>query len=91
MIRLLRRHQEEQARERGAAGADGQDKGYLFASPTGEPSSPNTGYHGGIQSVAAMPMAHHALPSIYAGTACQTSPRTATASRGSRLIYATSW
>ncbi len=36
---------EEQDRERVDAGADWEDKGYVFTSPTGEPLSPNTDYH----------------------------------------------
>ncbi|GAA3301071.1 hypothetical protein GCM10020295_43410 [Streptomyces cinereospinus] len=45
LIKLLRQHQEEQERERIAAGADWEGKGYVFASPTGGPLSPNTDYH----------------------------------------------
>jgi integrase len=45
LIKLLRQHQEEQVRERAAAGSDWEDKGYVFASPTGGPLSPNTDYH----------------------------------------------
>ncbi|MFF3911332.1 tyrosine-type recombinase/integrase [Streptomyces sp. NPDC001848] len=45
LIKLLRKHQEEQNRERAEAGADWEDKGYVFASPTGGPLSPNTDYH----------------------------------------------
>jgi integrase len=45
LIKLLRQHQEEQERERIAAGAEWEAKGYVFASPTGGPLSPNTGHH----------------------------------------------
>ncbi|MET7762344.1 tyrosine-type recombinase/integrase [Streptomyces sp. NPDC005393] len=45
LIKLLRHHREEQAAERMAAGADWEDKGYVFASPMGGPLSPNTDYH----------------------------------------------
>ncbi|MFJ8742404.1 tyrosine-type recombinase/integrase [Embleya sp. NPDC127516] len=45
LIELLRRHKEEQDRERKAAGDTWQDKGYVFAKPTGEPIVPNTDYH----------------------------------------------
>lgn len=45
MIKLLRKHKEEQARERAEAGADWEEKGYVFALPTGGPLSPNTDYH----------------------------------------------
>ncbi|WP_308358447.1 tyrosine-type recombinase/integrase [Streptomyces sp. NEAU-Y11] len=45
LIRLLRKHKEEQDRERADAGADWEDKGYVFALPTGGPLSPNTDYH----------------------------------------------
>ncbi|MFD9908865.1 tyrosine-type recombinase/integrase [Streptomyces sp. NPDC059063] len=45
LIKLLRVHREEQERERLEAGAAWQDKGYVFASPVGEPLSPNTDFH----------------------------------------------
>ncbi|MFD7446673.1 tyrosine-type recombinase/integrase [Streptomyces sp. NPDC059909] len=45
LIKLLRKHREEQDRERSEAGADWEAKGYVFASPTGGPLSPNTDYH----------------------------------------------
>ncbi|MGJ5898476.1 tyrosine-type recombinase/integrase [Streptomyces niveiscabiei] len=45
LIKLLRKHKEEQDRERRQAGTDWQDKGYVFTSPTGEPLIPNTDYH----------------------------------------------
>ncbi|MET7742077.1 site-specific integrase [Streptomyces sp. NPDC005385] len=45
LIKMLRKHREEQDRERAEAGAEWQDKGYVFTSPTGEPLSPNTDYH----------------------------------------------
>ncbi|MGW0418673.1 hypothetical protein [Streptomyces sp. NPDC003015] len=40
LIKLLRRHQEQQEKERIEAGADWQDKRYVFASPTGGALSP---------------------------------------------------
>ncbi|MET7694152.1 site-specific integrase [Streptomyces sp. NPDC005483] len=45
LIKLLRKHKEEQDRQRAEAGADWEDKGYVFATPTGGPLSPNTDYH----------------------------------------------
>ncbi len=45
LIKLLRKHEEEQARERLEAGELWEDKGYVFASPTGSPLIPNTDYH----------------------------------------------
>ncbi|MGP4115209.1 tyrosine-type recombinase/integrase [Streptomyces sp. 4N509B] len=45
LVTLLRRHQEEQAAERLAAGPAWLGKGYVFASPVGGPLSPNTDYH----------------------------------------------
>lgn len=45
LIKILRRHQEAQKREQIAAGADWEGKGYVFASPTGGPLSPNTDFH----------------------------------------------
>jgi integrase len=45
LIKLLRKHKEEQDRQRAEVGADWEDKGYVFATPTGGPLSPNTDYH----------------------------------------------
>ncbi|MFH8787573.1 tyrosine-type recombinase/integrase [Streptomyces roseoverticillatus] len=45
LIKLLRKHQEEQERERAEAGELWEDKGYVFASPVGGPLIPNTDYH----------------------------------------------
>ncbi|MFZ3558808.1 MULTISPECIES: tyrosine-type recombinase/integrase [unclassified Streptomyces] len=45
VTKLLRKHQEEQERERQEAGDLWEDKGYVFASPTGAPLIPNTDYH----------------------------------------------
>lgn len=45
LIKILRQHQEAQERERIAAGADWEGKGYVFASPIGGPLSPNTDFH----------------------------------------------
>jgi integrase len=45
LIKILRQHREAQERERIAAGADREGKGYAFASPTGGPLSPNTDFH----------------------------------------------
>lgn len=45
LIKLLRQHQDVQAGERLSAGADWEEKGYVFASPLGGPLSPNTDYH----------------------------------------------
>ncbi|MFP3119205.1 tyrosine-type recombinase/integrase [Streptomyces sp. Iso 434] len=45
VVKLLRKHQEEQERERKEAGELWEDKGYVFASPTGGPLIPNTDYH----------------------------------------------
>lgn len=42
---MLRQHQEEQEKERAEAGTDWEGTGYVFASPTGGPLSPNTDYH----------------------------------------------
>lgn len=44
LIKILRQHQEAQERERIAAGADWEAKGYVFASPVGGPLSPNTDF-----------------------------------------------
>ncbi|MGW2349482.1 tyrosine-type recombinase/integrase [Actinacidiphila glaucinigra] len=45
LIKLLRRHLEEQERERIAAGDTWQGTGYVFAQPDGSPLVPNTDYH----------------------------------------------
>ncbi|MEV7613288.1 site-specific integrase [Streptomyces sp. NPDC089799] len=45
LIKLLQKHQEEQRRERDVAAVEWQDKGYVFAQPTGGPLIPNTDYH----------------------------------------------
>jgi integrase len=45
LIKILRQHQEVQERERIAAGADWEGKGYVFASPISGPLSPNTDFH----------------------------------------------
>ncbi|MFI8186408.1 tyrosine-type recombinase/integrase [Actinacidiphila glaucinigra] len=45
LIKLLRRHLEEQERERIAAGDAWQGTGYVFAQPDGSPLVPNTDYH----------------------------------------------
>ena len=45
LMKLLRRHKEEQDRERVLARNLWVDKGYVFTSPTGEPLNPNTDYH----------------------------------------------
>lgn len=45
ITKLLRKHQEEQARERNYAGDEWEDKDYVFAQPTGGPLIPNTDYH----------------------------------------------
>ncbi|MFJ3787646.1 tyrosine-type recombinase/integrase [Kitasatospora sp. NPDC090091] len=45
LIKLFRKHREEQARERADARQLWTDKDYVFASPTGEPLNPNTDYH----------------------------------------------
>lgn len=45
LVKLLRKHREEQDRQRAEAGADWENKGYVFSSPTGGPLSPNTDYH----------------------------------------------
>jgi integrase len=45
LLQLLRRHRENQARERARARALWTEKGYVFTSPTGEPLNPNTDYH----------------------------------------------
>ncbi|MGW0334187.1 replication initiator [Streptomyces sp. NPDC003011] len=45
LIKILRQHQDVQERERVAAGADWEGKGYVFASPVGGPLSPNTDFH----------------------------------------------
>ncbi|MEU6618064.1 tyrosine-type recombinase/integrase [Streptomyces parvus] len=45
LLQLLRRHKEDQARERTGARDLWTEKGYVFTSPTGEPLNPNTDYH----------------------------------------------
>ncbi|THA59584.1 site-specific integrase [Streptomyces sp. A0958] len=45
LLQLLRRHKEDQARERTVARDLWSEKGYVFTSPTGEPLNPNTDYH----------------------------------------------
>ncbi|MFJ4816627.1 tyrosine-type recombinase/integrase [Streptomyces sp. NPDC088801] len=45
LAKLLRQHQEQQARERVIARDLWVEKGYVFTSPTGEPLNPNTDYH----------------------------------------------
>ncbi|MDX2854523.1 site-specific integrase [Streptomyces sp. PA03-3a] len=45
LIKLLRRHLEEQERERIAAGDAWQGTGYVFAQPDGSSLVPNTDYH----------------------------------------------
>ncbi|MFE2544201.1 tyrosine-type recombinase/integrase [Actinacidiphila glaucinigra] len=45
LIKLLRRHLEEQERERIAAGDAWRGTGYVFAQPDGSPLVPNTDYH----------------------------------------------
>ncbi|MGW4309967.1 tyrosine-type recombinase/integrase [Streptomyces californicus] len=45
LLQLMRRHKEDQARERTVARDLWSEKGYVFTSPTGEPLNPNTDYH----------------------------------------------
>lgn len=45
LIRILKRHKEEQERERALARDLWVEKGYVFTSPTGEPLNPNTDFH----------------------------------------------
>ncbi|MFG3404371.1 tyrosine-type recombinase/integrase [Streptomyces sp. NPDC048142] len=45
LMALLRRHKEEQGRERALARDLWTDKGYVFTSPVGEPLNPNTDFH----------------------------------------------
>ncbi|GHE32513.1 hypothetical protein GCM10018771_10570 [Streptomyces cellulosae] len=45
LLTLLRRHKQEQDRERVRARDLWVDKGYVFTSPTGEPLNPNTDHH----------------------------------------------
>ncbi|WP_432023231.1 tyrosine-type recombinase/integrase [Streptomyces parvus] len=45
LLQLLRRHKEDQARERTVARDLWTEKGYVFTSPIGEPLNPNTDYH----------------------------------------------
>ncbi|MFG2625357.1 tyrosine-type recombinase/integrase [Streptomyces sp. NPDC048473] len=44
-IELLRKHQDAQAWERKQAGDEWEDKGYVFAQPTGGPLIPNADHH----------------------------------------------
>ncbi|WP_328311588.1 site-specific integrase [Streptomyces sp. NBC_00442] len=45
LLQLLKRHKEEQERERALARDLWVEKGYVFTSPTGEPLNPNTDFH----------------------------------------------
>ncbi|MFB7559781.1 tyrosine-type recombinase/integrase [Streptomyces brevispora] len=45
LMALLRRHKEEQGRERALARDLWTEKGYVFTSPLGEPLNPNTDFH----------------------------------------------
>lgn len=45
LVAMLRSHQEEQARERKAAGSLWVESDYVFTKPLGGPLSPNTDYH----------------------------------------------
>ncbi|MBW5250110.1 site-specific integrase [Streptomyces sp. P01-B04] len=45
LMDLLRRHKEEQVRERALARDLWTEKGYVFTSPVGEPLNPNTDFH----------------------------------------------
>lgn len=45
LMNLLRRHKEQQARERALARDLWTEKGYVFTSPIGEPLNPNTDFH----------------------------------------------
>nr|WP_237551075.1 site-specific integrase [Streptomyces sp. SID5614] len=45
LLKLLKRHKEEQERERALARDLWVEKGYVFTSPTGEPLNPNTDFH----------------------------------------------
>ncbi|MFF0745639.1 tyrosine-type recombinase/integrase [Streptomyces sp. NPDC004111] len=45
VTKILRKHQEDQERERQDAGDLWEDKGYVFASEIGTPLIPNTDYH----------------------------------------------
>ncbi|MEU2345936.1 tyrosine-type recombinase/integrase [Streptomyces sp. NPDC013082] len=45
LMDLLRRHKEEQTRERALARDLWTEKGYVFTSPIGEPLNPNTDFH----------------------------------------------
>ncbi|MFD6803634.1 tyrosine-type recombinase/integrase [Streptomyces cyaneofuscatus] len=45
LVDLLRRHKEEQGRERALARDLWTEKGYVFTSPVGEPLNPNTDFH----------------------------------------------
>ncbi|MET9360115.1 site-specific integrase [Streptomyces sp. NPDC006632] len=45
LLQLLKRHKEEQERERALARDLWVEKGYVFTSPIGEPLNPNTDFH----------------------------------------------
>ncbi|KOT93144.1 integrase [Streptomyces sp. NRRL F-4711] len=45
LLKLLRRHKEEQERERALARDLWEEKGYVFTSPIGGPLNPNTDFH----------------------------------------------
>ncbi|MGR3936254.1 tyrosine-type recombinase/integrase [Streptomyces sp. BRA346] len=45
LLKLLRRHKEQQDRERTLARDLWVERGYVFTSPTGEPLNPNTDFH----------------------------------------------
>ncbi|MFG2778242.1 tyrosine-type recombinase/integrase [Streptomyces prunicolor] len=45
LLKLLKRHKDEQERERVLARDLWVEKGYVFTSPTGEPLNPNTDFH----------------------------------------------
>src|SRR5438874_1484995 len=45
LVAILRSHRQKQDAEREAARQLWQEKGYVFAQPTGEPLNPNTDYH----------------------------------------------
>jgi integrase len=45
LVELLRRHRDEQEKERVTAAQLWRDSGYVFTTPLGEPVNPNTDYH----------------------------------------------
>ena len=45
LVALLVRHRKEQERERAAAAQVWRDSDYVFTTPVGEPTNPNTDYH----------------------------------------------